>query len=261
LQYAASMIDYSSLLPREMAILALPNVVLFPKAMIPLHIHEASGGKMLVETLEKSRIVAIANINRTVIGNKFPFVSVYNTATAGIIRICRKNDDGSASFILQGLNRVKINRVVQQQPFRTIEVSPLEAQPGATPQELKVLRNRLSSLLASKKKSGGRINTEVLQLLDKVEPPEAYIDMAAFALCPDTGLKQKLLETLDIKDRYKIFLDQLKMDISLLKLKNLLFEPTQEVPEQGKTHPATESSRNQDQGLMCSNLPSAFNRL
>ena len=58
--------------------------------------------------------------------------------------------------------------------------------------------------------------------LKTVEDPEAFVDIAAFSLCEDTVLKQRLLETLDVHRRLQLFGAQLRNEIEGLKLRRKL---------------------------------------
>jgi ATP-dependent Lon protease len=58
--------------------------------------------------------------------------------------------------------------------------------------------------------------------LRTVDDPEAFVDIAAFSLCEDPTLKQKLLETLDVRRRLELFSERLRGDIAELKLRRKL---------------------------------------
>ena len=53
----AGLIDYSQLIP----VFPLPNVVLFPKAVVPLHVFEPRYRNMMADALCGSRLIAIAH--------------------------------------------------------------------------------------------------------------------------------------------------------------------------------------------------------
>ena len=63
---------------------------------------------------------------------------------------------------------------------------------------------------------------ELTAFLKTVEDPEAFVDIAAFSLCEDNALKQKLLETLDVHRRLQLFGAQLRREIERLKLQRKL---------------------------------------
>jgi len=59
------------------------------------------------------------------------------------------------------------------------------------------------------------------ELLRTIEDPEIFADIAAFNLCKNTMLKQKLLETLDVNRRLALLLKVLRseVDAAILQLR------------------------------------------
>ena len=45
-----------------------------------------------------------------------------------------------------------------------------------------------------------------MEFLDSLDDLEAYIDLTAFATCSCARTKQRLLETLELDERYRVFL-------------------------------------------------------
>jgi ATP-dependent Lon protease len=60
-------------------------------------------------------------------------------------------------------------------------------------------------------------------LLKTIEDPEIFADIAAFNLCKNAMLKQKLLETLDVNRRLGLLMRALRseVDAAILQLKLL----------------------------------------
>ena len=63
---------------------------------------------------------------------------------------------------------------------------------------------------------------EMMKFLKSVHDPEAFVDIAAFSLCEDHRLKQKLLETLNVNERLALFGRQVRTEIESLKLRRKL---------------------------------------
>jgi ATP-dependent Lon protease len=60
------------------------------------------------------------------------------------------------------------------------------------------------------------------EFLQTVEDPEVFIDLAAFSLCENSALKQRLLETLNVGRRLELFSRQLRADIEAIRLRQKL---------------------------------------
>jgi ATP-dependent Lon protease len=226
--------DMEITLPEEVPVMTLPNTAFFPQALMPLHIFEPRYREMLRDVLSSNRLFAVAGLNLERMNISGPIEPPHRIATVGIVRACQKNDNGTSNLLLQGLCRVEITRIIADDPYRRIQVRALTSQAGATDLENQTLRRELARLLNLKQKlvakgeveaSGGG---EMTAFLKTVEDPEAFVDIAAFSLCEDPGLKQRLLETLDVRRRLELFGERLRREIELLKLRRKLQGPLSE---------------------------------
>src|SRR5688572_24433506 len=209
-------------LPDEVPVMTLPNTAFFPQALMPLHIFEARYRQMLRDALASNRLFAVAGLDLERINDPELFEPPHRVASVGIIRACQKNDNGTSNLLLQGLCRVEIVRIVGDEPYRRIQIRALASEAGATADENQALRRELSRLLNLKLKLAATGSGEMTAFLKTVEDPEAFVDIAAFSLCEDSTLKQKLLETLDVHRRLELFGAQLRTEIEALKLRRKL---------------------------------------
>jgi len=214
--------DMEITLPEELPVMTLPNVVFFPQALMPLHIFEPRYQHMLRDALATNRLFAVAGLDPRRLDEPGLFEPPHRIAAVGIIRACQKNDNGTANLLLQGLCRVEITHIVADEPYRRIRVRALASRPGATAHDNERLRTELSRLLALKMKLAATGASEMTAFLKTVDDPEAFVDIAAFSLCENAKLKQKLLETLDVHRRLAIFREQVRDDIAALKLRRKL---------------------------------------
>ena len=209
-------------LPDEVPVMTLPNVAFFPQALMPLHIFEPRYRQMLRDVLATNRLFAIAGLDARRLGEPDTFEPLHRIASVGIVRACQKSDNGTSNLLLQGLCRVQIEGIVTDEPYRRIRVRALASQPGASANEIERLHRDLARLLNFKQKLAATGSNEMTAFLKTVEDPEAFVDIAAFSLCEDFGLKQKLLETLDLSRRIEIFSAQVRHEIAELKLRHKL---------------------------------------
>lgn len=209
-------------LPDEVPVMTLPNTAFFPQALMPLHIFEPRYRQMLRDALATNRLFAVAGLDLERINEPEHFEPPHRIASVGIIRACQKNDNGTSNLLLQGLCRVEIVKIVRDEPYRWIQIRALASEAGASADENQALRRELSRLLNVKLRLAASGAGEMTAFLKTVEDPEAFVDIAAFSLCENTILKQKLLETLDVHRRLKLFGAQLRTDIEGLKLRRKL---------------------------------------
>jgi ATP-dependent Lon protease len=208
--------------PDEVPVMILPNMAFFPQALLPLHIFEPRYRQMLEDVLATNRLFAVAGLNPASREAPRLVEPPHRVASVGLIRACQKNRDGTSNLILQGLCRVEILSVIGDTPYRSIRIRALASQPGCAPADNNRLRKELARLIALKQKFGALVPANMAKFLHTVEDPETFVDLAAFNLCEDPALRQRLLETLDIHARLALFKRQLRADIDALKLRHRL---------------------------------------
>ena len=208
-------------LPEELPVMTLPNVTFFPQALMPLHIFEPRYQQMLRDVLFADRLFAVAGLN-TKLDGRSQFEPPHRIATVGIVRACQENSDGTSNLLLQGLCRVEFLEILKNEPYRRVKVRLLPSSAPVSPNDHAVLRRELARLLRLKQKLGAPVPSEITEFLAKVRDPETFVDLAAFSLCDNQSMKQKLLETLDISARFNLFNRQLRMEIDQIKLQRKL---------------------------------------
>lgn len=209
-------------LPDEVPVMTLPNAALFPQALMPLHIFETRYRRMLRDVLASNRLFAVAGLDLKQAGAGAGTEPPHRVAAVGIVRACQKNENGTSNLLLQGLCRVEILSIAGDEPYRRIRIRALASAAGATGEENQALRLELARLISVKSKLGAGGAAEMAAFLKTVEDPEAFVDIAAFSLCEDAALKQKLLETLDVHERLRLFGRRLRVEIAGLKLRRRL---------------------------------------
>ncbi len=209
-------------LPDEVPVMTLPNLAFFPQALLPLHIFEPRYRTMLREVLATNRLFAVAGLDHRRADDPTAFEPPHRIATIGIIRACQKNDNGTANLLLQGLCRVEFLEILAEEPFRRVRIRALASAAGGEPEDMERLRIELARLISLKRKFGAPMPEEMADFLRTVKDPEAFVDLAAFSFCEDHGLKQKLLETLDVRRRLELFNAQMRLEIAALRLRHKL---------------------------------------
>ncbi|MCF3652336.1 LON peptidase substrate-binding domain-containing protein [Synoicihabitans lomoniglobus] len=201
--------------PDEIAVMTLPEVAFFPQALMPLHIFEPRYRQMLEHVLASHRIFAIAGLHPASDPTEERGQRI---ATAGIVRACNQNEDGTSNLLLQGLTRVECLDVVAEEPYRKIRIKALTSTSGEVGPESRRLRRRVERLISLKRQLGAAIPEGFSQFLRTVDDPETFVDLAAFTLCDSAQLKQQLLETLDVRERLELYGQALRTEIDTLSL-------------------------------------------
>lgn len=202
--------------------MTLSSVVLFPQAMLPLHIFEPRYQQMLHDVLEGDRVFCVAGQNDKLAESTGQSEPPYEIASVGIVRASHQNDDGTSNLIIQGVARVRVKKIIQENPYRIAEIEPLDSNPGGDTLLLSQQRERLFKLLRINNELGGNVPPEVMTFLTALNDPDMIVDLAAFALCDDGVEKQKLLENLNTSRRYSDYLNYLVLENNRLALEKKL---------------------------------------
>ncbi|HKO19882.1 MAG TPA: LON peptidase substrate-binding domain-containing protein [Acidobacteriaceae bacterium] len=179
----------------------LPNVVLFPRAVLPLHIFEERYKAMTSDALDGSGRIAMALLKPGWEKNYYGKPVIDPVVCVGRILAHERLPDGKYNFLLEGIARA---RVVREYPsthggYRTADLERLSELPAPDIQlddhrrRLgEVLRNDLSTL------PGAR---QFLQMLTSPLATPTVADLIAFHLLDDTAIKQQLLMDTDVRHR------------------------------------------------------------
>lgn len=209
-------------LPEVVPVMTLPNVTFFPQALMPLHIFEPRYRQMLKDVLASNRLFAVTGLDLKLALEPDQFEPPHRIASVGIVRACQKNENGTSNLLLQGLCRVEFLEILTDDPYRRVRIRALESEPVTDAAENERLRTELTRLISLKQKFGAQMPAEMTDFLATVEDPEVFIDLAAFSLCENTALKQKLLETLSVRRRLELFTRQLRTDIEDIRIRRKL---------------------------------------
>ena len=204
-------------MPSELPAMTLEGVVFFPKSMVPLRIFESRYRQMLADVLVSHRMFALLGLDEKAARDTDAFEPPLKTASAGIVRICNKNPDGTSHLLLQGVRRIRVVDIVREEPYRVVKVEPVETVQSQPEPET---RSELTNLLEENRELGGEATEEMLKFLNPLEDDEVFVDLAAFVLCKETLRKQRLLETLDLAKRADLLVVHLREENERLRLLN-----------------------------------------
>jgi Lon protease-like protein len=195
-------------IPREVPVMALSNVVLFPHSLLPLHIFEPRYQQMLNYCLDGDRMFSVALIRQGV-EEPNSVADVHPVAGVGLIRACVGSDNGTSNLVLQGLARVRLLDWAQEYPFRIAEIELVqselnnEIQADALGAKVKELCGRIEQL-------GLPVPANVLEQMQRIEDPEVLADVVAAAFVGEAHQRQQLLEANDVAERLRLLIQLLR---------------------------------------------------
>jgi len=180
----------------------LPNVVLFPRAILPLHIFEERYKTMTADALAGDKQIAMALLKPGWEKNYYGRPEIDPVVCVGTIVSHERLADGKYNFLLQGHSRARIVR--EQDPHgQTYRRADLELLLEAPIMEIDLSneRLRLTSLLEEEAYGALPLSRQFLQMLSSPLPTTDILDLMAFNLLEDVVVKQNLLVEPDPRRR------------------------------------------------------------
>lgn len=203
--------------------MALPNAILFPQAVLPLHIFEPRYRRMLKESLETHRLFSVALMREEPTPGQ-PEPHPHDVGCVGIISASFQLPDGTSNVLIQGLHRVRFTEFLPEAPYPVAAIEPLETTHGPAAETNK-LASRIGKLAKLRAAAGKTIPHPLLQALSALGDAEMLADLVSFTLLTDLRQKQQLLEMLDLRLRLQKLLQCLERQIKQLKIQKQL-KPT-----------------------------------
>jgi hypothetical protein len=179
----------------------LPNVVLFPRAVLPLHVFEERYKAMTADVLRGRRPIAMTLLKPGWEKHYYNRPAIEPIVCVGTILSHERLPDGKFNFLLQGRVRARIVREVDiERPYRVAELEPLR-ETRAMEMELEEERRRLTCAFDEGTLLATGIGRQFRQLLGTPLPTSDIADMIAFNFLEDVKLKQSLLAECDVRQR------------------------------------------------------------
>ena len=200
--------DSSISLPDQVPVMPLPDALLFPNALLPLHIFEPRYQQMLEYALREHRMFSVALIKpqRSQWKTTDDF---FHVAGVGLIRACVGRSDGTSNLILQGLRRARFTGFEQSAPFPIARIQSVESKTAATV-ETEALGAKVIELYSKLKTDGRQLPEKVDKYLANLTDMEMLADLMAATFVNDPLRRQQLLEELSLNRRLRLLIQYLR---------------------------------------------------
>jgi Lon protease-like protein len=182
----------------------LPNLVMFPHVILPLHIFEPRYRQMTADALAGDNLITIIQISPPPLGKTWTEpVPLEQVGCLGRIVKHDRLADGRYNLLLLGLKRVRLKREIPSgKLYRTAEVAILEDL--ATLQAAEPARAELTGLFRQILESRSQLDPDIGDLLSKPVSLGLLCDIVAHSLALPPALKQNLLGETSVDRRVDI---------------------------------------------------------
>ena len=195
----------------DVSIFPLPNVTLFPKTLLPLHIFEPRYREMIGSSLNGDRLLGVALLREGWQKDYFANPPIHKTFGIGKIIDYEQYDNGCYDIVVEGLYRARLVTEHATDPFRTGRVSILQDAPI----------DHIQSKIAAIRKEIRDAASDLVEVLPEYEEtfqgiwaahphPAVTADLIASSLVVDSYDRQSILEEPEVDRRLKLVLVQMR---------------------------------------------------
>jgi ATP-dependent Lon protease len=203
-------------LPDVVPILPLRDAVVYPNSMTPLAIGQERSIRLVDEAVAGERTIALV-AQRSSEGEAESEDDLYRVGTSAVVHKMIRVPDGTLRVLVQGLERIRLERIEQTEPYLAGRFRPVPDVVGRE-KEIEALARTVESLY-------GRIISLVPYLPEELQLAAANAEDAstlgnliASTLRLPTEEKQALLEEADVEARLRKLTEILSRELEVFEL-------------------------------------------
>ncbi len=189
----------------------LPNLVMFPHVMQPMHVFEPRYRSLMQNALRSDRLIAMATLTPGWESDYEGRPPVHPMACLGRVATYHRLPDGTYNLLLSGLRRVRLVRELPpSRKFREAVVELCEdSYPVDPPASESELKTRLREAFLRIAPMVREVREQLDQLLSGEIALGTLTDVIGYMLDVDLAKKLALLEQLDVVRRAEMVLEHL----------------------------------------------------
>src|SRR5438552_7286988 len=213
----------------ELPILPVRDTVLFPNAILPLTVGRDTSLKLIAELKEEERFIGVVAQRDPRVDNPQP-VDLYQIGTAAYIHKIIKLPSQSLFIFVEGLQRIAVEEVIQQEPYLRARVKPLnDVVPGEKQPDFDALVRSVTSLFQQVVQLSPMLSGDLQTVVMNIDDPGRLTDFIASNLPSLSSVeKQELLESLELKGRLERLNRQLAREFELQQLRSKIQSDVQD---------------------------------
>jgi len=204
--------SHNQLLP----LLPLRDIVVFPYMVVPLFVGRNKSVSALAEAMNTDKCVFLATQKKAGLDNPQQSDISTNGAIGKVLQLLRL-PDGTVKALVEGKQRGRITRYIQNEGFFQVEVEPLIETKIAEPAAVALMRT-IIELFGKYAKYNQNINNDLVSKLASVNDASQLADSVAVHFPFKVEDKQRLLETSDLHERLELLLDLMRIELEIAQM-------------------------------------------
>jgi len=203
-------------IPEELPIIPIREAVLYPKMVLPLIVTQEPIIKLIDAALLANKIIGVVALKSKEAGEVKP-EDLFSVGCAAYILKMIKMPDNTLRLLIQGMARIRITEITQQDPYLRAKCVPLLDQIEETP-DLPALLVSIKGVFQKVVELSPHLPAELAIMAMNLDDASALADLVASTLNISLADKQAILETLNVKERLEKVNVLLNKELSVLEL-------------------------------------------
>jgi len=206
----------SRCLPGTLPVLGLSDIVVFPGMVTPLLVESGPSIQLIDDVVAGDRLLGVALQHRPDVEN--PRLSDLHPVGCAV-RLLKmlKFPDGNVRILVEGLWRIRLDQAVRESPYLVIRYTLLRDERDESVETLALLRNAQAEFQDIMQLSPAIPEQARIAALN-AEDPGHFADLVAVHLNLRLDERQKILETLPVRERLQRLLPLLHREREVLSL-------------------------------------------
>lgn len=207
----------------DLPVLPLRGSVVYPKNWLPLPIGQERSIHLVEDSLKDNRIIALVTSKDENVDEPNPD-QIYTIGTAAQVHRVLKTPDGTMRLLVQGVERIRIVKYVQETPYlrAQVEIIPEEELPideeGDSQLENEALVRAVQELFRSLLELEPQLPDELAVMAVNVEDARGLAYLVASSMNLEVDDAQEILEMDSVRDKLMQLAGLLKKEIEVLEL-------------------------------------------
>ena len=201
-------------------VLPLRDIVVFPHMIVPLFVGRDKSVRALDEVSAKDKQIVLLTQKDASLDDPTP-QDMYEVGTLGVIVQLLRLPDGTVKALIEGQERVKINRFIDNPNYYEASVSVLK-ETGRVTDSVQALVRSLMNRFEEYVKLNKKLPPEILMSIGQIDDPHKLADVIASHFSLKIPERQKLLETVNLTARLEQLFALVESEIGVLQVEKKL---------------------------------------
>jgi len=201
---------------QQFPVLPLRDIVVFPHMIVPLFVGRDKSVRALEDVMQDDKqILLVAQKNAA--QDDPDADDIYEVGTISTVLQLLKLPDGTVKVLVEGSQRAKITRYMDNPDFFQVEAELLD-EPPVDDEDVEALSRSVVTQFEQYIKLNKKIPPEVLVSINQIENVEKLADTVASHLALKISEKQELLEIASVTERLERVFSYMEAEIGVLQV-------------------------------------------